>query len=153
RNKEKAKADPLTKTAHRYAKKVQMWFKRHQKAFVEKEDELNRKLRLSLPQVDPEAEADRIRDAVEVIRWYEYFIAAKLYRATSKEDDDFGDPDVVAAFAHDANGSAKIALIAIDRSIAAWSLICEEFPDHADKLLDMLALLTRLRRATERRYP
>ncbi len=58
-----------------------------------------------------------------------------------------------AAEESDANGSAKVALIAIDRSIAAWMRMRPHLPDRADELLDVLVMLDRLRRTTETQFP
>jgi len=53
----------------------------------------------------------------DVISWFHFFIAAKINRAlTIWPDDDLED----GAMASDSNGSAKTALLAIERSHAAW---------------------------------
>src|SRR5205085_1111029 len=66
-------------------------------------------------------------DAVEIIGWYHMFIHVKLCRALHglADDEDFeqlldqdGKP-----FPKDSDGSAKIAIIGIERSFAAWSII------------------------------
>ena len=49
--------------------------------------------------------------------------------------------------------SAKVALIAIDRSIAAWGQIYKHFPEHTNDILDILVHLDRLRRKTETTFP
>jgi hypothetical protein len=53
----------------------------------------------------------------------------------------------------DADGSAKIALIAIDRSIGAWAILHREFPDREDETLKILAELQRLRNFLECEFP
>ena len=53
----------------------------------------------------------------------------------------------------DAHGTAKITLIAIDRSLAAWSVLYAEYPAHEDKTLSMLIHLDRLRRSLEVVFP
>jgi hypothetical protein len=121
-----------------------------------------------------------VSDAVDVIRWYQLFIAVKLMRALSggdrvgdedfddadeflsfdltsptEEDDEDVDYDAVIARASrmDANGSAKIALVAIDRSIAAWSALQISLPEKANTIKPLLIGLDRLRRSTEARFP
>ena len=54
---------------------------------------------------------------------------------------------------NDSNGSAKIALVAIDRSIAAWGVLYAQLPDLEDSILDILSHLERLRKALERAKP
>ena len=98
---------------------------------------------------DADAEIDLIA-AVEVIRWYQFFIAAKVFRALIGSDDelrdvyDQGDAQVNPAQT-DANGSAKIALIAIDRSFSAWRIMQGCVPDKKDSISPMLAALETLR--------
>ena len=55
------------------------------------------------------------------------------------------------AMPKDSDGSAKIALIAMDRSISAWAGLRETLGD--DSVLDLLVQLTRLRRETEALFP
>ncbi len=73
-----------------------------------------------------------IGDAIEVIRWYQFFAAAKVYRAlmgledkiiegASAVDDAIKDNELdedelqFGGGGNDSDGSAKIALIAVDR--------------------------------------
>jgi hypothetical protein len=53
----------------------------------------------------------------------------------------------------DANGSAKVALISIDRSIAAWSQMSRHFPERDDEILNIVLHLDRLRRKAETTFP
>lgn len=73
------------------------------------------------------------------------------------ELDEEVDPEFEQALAEaecsDSNGSVKVALIGIDRSIAAWTRLRAHLPDRADELLDVLVRLDRLRRATEAQFP
>ena len=98
---------------------------------------------------DADAEIDLIA-AVEVIRWYQFFIAAKVFRALIGSDDELRDVydqgDAPGNPAQtDANGSAKIALIAIDRSFSAWRIMQGCVPDKKDSISPMLAALEALR--------
>ena len=53
----------------------------------------------------------------------------------------------------DSNGSAKIALIAVDRLIAAWSILMEKMTDHEDEILKFLISLADIRKQTELTFP
>jgi hypothetical protein len=53
----------------------------------------------------------------------------------------------------DCDGSAKIALMAVDRSIAAWATLRKAVADEADTILDFMVLLDRLRRGMEKAFP
>jgi hypothetical protein len=92
-----------------------------------------------------------LQEPVQVIRRYQYFIYPKIVRAVegrlSGEDPSGGDLEA------DACGTAKVALIAIDRSLAAWSLLYEEYPVREDSTLSILLHLDRLRRSVEVVFP
>jgi hypothetical protein len=91
---------------------------------------------------------DQLLDAMETVEWYRYQIGVKLMRALSGETES----ERLAA-ADDASGSAKVALIDIDRSLIAWTKLRARFRDEDDAILDMLVLLDRLRRAIETEFP
>jgi hypothetical protein len=90
----------------------------------------------------------RFYEAIEVIYFYNFFISAKIFRALTGIDD--FDPREIQT---DSNGSAKIALIAIDRLIAAWSVAMENMKDHEDEILKFLINLAELRKQTEFSFP
>jgi hypothetical protein len=92
-----------------------------------------------------------LEEAFEVIQWYQYFIAAKIVRAVRgkvEEEEEIGDE-----FGRDSDGSAKIALIAMDRSIAAWAVIRHYDTRRDETVLDIIAFLDRLRQALEKMFP
>jgi hypothetical protein len=147
---ERARNHPLVRSAETYAAIVDDWFEQHEVQVEQKAEELNSELRLGLENLDPEAEAVEIGDAVDVVRWYQYQIAVKLVRALARDD---GNELTAEIARHDANGSAKVALLGMDRSLAAWSILGRAFADEADSLLDLMVRLDRLRRGTEAALP
>jgi hypothetical protein len=56
-------------------------------------------------------------------------------------------------FPSDSDGSAKIALIAIDRSIAAWAMIQHYMVDCGQEVIDTITFLDGLRQAVEETFP
>ena len=88
---------------------------------------------------------------IEVTRWYHYQIHVKLRRAIHGKLEDDDEPD--DEFPKDSDGSAKVALIGLDRSIAAWGKMLSFFPDKEDETFKLLVLLERLRRITEKEFP
>ena len=56
-------------------------------------------------------------------------------------------------FPKDSDGSAKVALIGIDRSIAAWGMMLSLFPEKEDETFKNLVLLEKLRKMTEKEFP
>jgi hypothetical protein len=90
-------------------------------------------------------------EAIEVIRWYQYFICAKITRAVRGKVEDEEERD--DEFPSDSDGSAKIALIAMDRSIAAWAMIRHYDADGAEAVVDLISFLDGLRQAVEKTFP
>ena len=93
----------------------------------------------------------RLNDCVEVIRWYQTLIYVKVCRAFSSLVEEEDDQRIAAT--RDSSGSAKIALIALDRSLAAWTALREMFPEETDSILEILVHLDRLRRAVKKKFP
>ena len=151
---QKAKADSheLVIAAICYGKMVNDWFESEYLSFKQKEDELNTLLKIGLDKDSLHADADSIQDAVEVIRWYQHQIEVKLKRALAQDDlFDAGKEDTILR--NDADGSIKVALIGMDRSIGAWGKLREHFSERTDSILDILLHLDRLRRRTEELFP
>jgi len=88
---------------------------------------------------------------VEIIYWYHHFIYVKLMRSVHGT---LGDtPEILEDFPKDSDGSAKVALIAIDRSIAAWGHMHTYFAGHQDHILSIMMQLDGLRRRVEKIFP
>ncbi len=138
-------------TAKEYVNLVTDWFESAEDLFMEKEIDLNKKARLDLPNENPDKEAAAILDAVDVITWYLHFIQVKLMRALHGELEER--LEILDDFPKDSDGSAKVALIAIDRSISAWGKMMNYFPDQEDELLNILVKLEQLRRNSEKVFP
>jgi hypothetical protein len=123
---------PLTKAAKKYANVASDWFR-----------ELDQTIQSE--KVDP--------DSREVIQWYQYQIAVKTMRALSgRNDEPEADPEL-AEHPKDSDGSAKVALIGIDRSIAAWRLMQLSLPEHTDSVVPLILQLERLRNRVEKHFP
>ena len=134
-----------------YGETVKNWFDSAEDLFEKKADDLSLQVRLDLPDFSPAQEADSLKESVDVIRWYQYFIYVKLVRAiTGTLEEGSEDLDAIA---EDANGSAKVTLISIDRSIAAWGQMSRHFPEREDDILNIVVHLDRLRRKTETIFP
>jgi hypothetical protein len=107
---------------------------------------------LSLGSVDfakTKEQTDRIKDCLAVIQWYEGFIHVKFMRALMGKTDMEGDESAPSDF----NGSAKIALIGLERSMQAWAYLFELIPDGEDDFLKILAMLDRMKRMATKEFP
>jgi hypothetical protein len=149
--KDAVRRHPLTVAGMAYIKLVNAWFKRNEARFKDKGDELTTLARLELAEQDPERDAEAIIDAVEVIRWYQHLIAVKLMRALGR--DELEEELAAEGFPKDSDGSAKVSLLGMDRSLAAWGVLREQFSEEGDAILDLLVHLDRLRRAAEKEFP
>ena len=159
---EDAKQHELSLSARRYAEMVQRWFTKEFAVEEQVHDDTAGKSKNMEDDID-------VTDAIEVIRWYQFFVAAKVFRALmgfeeriAKDDlatDDIftgtelGDEDQLDIIGDDADGSAKIALIAIERSSSAWRVIHSSLPDKADSIRTILVELERLRQTAELTFP
>jgi hypothetical protein len=157
----------LSELARQYAATVQEWFAEEFVTEQNVHDDM-------MVDADDAPEIDVAR-AAEVLRWYQFFVAAKVIRAlmshtrsdhspvrTAAGDDPFaeafaedeGNFDAAGDYAQeDGNGSAKIALIAIDRSMAAWHAMEMCLPGKSDSIAAVVADLERLRWLLEVEFP
>lgn len=148
---EESEKHPLVASARNYADKADRWFEENEDLIQFKAKEFQESISLDLPKDNPIERAFELQDVIEIIRWYQYLISAKLFRAVSGKYNyhDFeGDP-----VQNDSNGSAKIALISIERSISAWARMYNQFPESEDKILELLVNLKQLFKVAEKEFP
>ncbi len=147
-----AKNKALPRAAMAYVKGVDRWMESAAPAFREKGVELETEARLEVG--DPHGDAAKLTDFIEVIRWYQSFIYVKLCRAVgSRAEEQIARDAALGAFPKDSDGTAKVVLVALERSIAAWAGLREMLPEQGDAVLDLLRQLARLRATTESMFP
>ena len=134
----------LARAGKKYANAASDWFR-----------EFDQTMEISSPRAtDADREQlEQLEDAREVIQWYQYQIAVKTMRALSCRDDGWEDDPEMADFPKDSDGSAKVALIGIDRSIAAWRLMQLSLPERVDSIVPLILQLARLRQRVEKHFP
>jgi hypothetical protein len=125
---------PLARSGKKYANSASDWFR-------------------SFDQATPNEQSQQLEDAREVIQWYQYQIAVKLMRALSCRSDGWEDEPEMADFPKDSDGSAKVALIGIDRSIAAWRWVQLSSPECMESIVPLILQLGRLRQRVENAFP
>jgi hypothetical protein len=128
-----------------YASSVTEWFKEFDQTIAVSD----------LPETDSDSEqAAQLQEAREVIYWYQYQIAVKTMRALSSREDELEEGEYVAEVARrDSDGSAKVALIGIDRSISAWRIVQLCVPERAELVVPLILQLEKLRSRTEKQFP
>ena len=95
-------------------------------------------------------EAKELNDVIAVIYWYQDQIHEKISRGLHGIFDDYEEDEDSPK---NSDGSVKVGLIGIDRSIAAWGKMRSIFPEKEDEILELLLQLERLRRYTEKVFP
>ncbi len=141
-----------TNAALTYSHMVDEWFNNELRLPLQHVRNLERRVEKALTSVaSAKGELVRLNDCVEVIRWYQAFIYVKLCRAFMSFVEE--EEDGALAATRDSSGSAKVALIAIERSLAAWVAMREMFPEETDSMLEILVHLDRLRRNVRRKFP
>ena len=140
----------FTRQIGQYPKAVLQWLrsKEIEEQFSDKSVQLQQLQEIGVGTI--EAEVEEIQNALKIIRWYMHFIGAKIQRALSQSEYTWGEEDVIQ---NDSNGSAKIALIAIQRSMGAWEILRSHFPDMADDLIDFLVMLEKIKAQLTHLFP
>ena len=131
-----------------YGTEAKKWLEQNQAWLSEKERELQATVNLG---IDQRMTIRQLSEAIEIIQWYNFFIGPRIGRAIRGLHERVA--DVQDLVQNDANGSAKITLIAIERSLAAWEILRSHFPERTDDLLDLFRLLASLRRETLKLFP
>ena len=136
----------LARAGKKYASDVTDWFKELAEMITARD--------LPPDQQDLE-QSDQFEDATDVIHWYQYQIAVKSMRALSSrssEVDEMDDPNS-DLYPKDSDGSAKVALVGIDRSISAWRMMQLALPERAETTVPLILQLERLRQQVEKEFP
>ncbi|PYJ01161.1 MAG: hypothetical protein DME25_18740 [Verrucomicrobia bacterium] len=147
-----ARHRPLARAARDYGFAVQKWCQESGGLFKAKGVELEQQARLEIGR--PLAEAEEIHELLDIIQWYHLFIHVKLSRAieSQAEEEMETDPELKSLM-NDGDGSAKIALIGMDRSLAAWTGLRAHFMEQEDAILDFQLQLARIRQQAEKLFP
>jgi hypothetical protein len=97
-----------------------------------------------------ESHLNLIGDAMEVVEWYLFFIPGKIKRSLQDQMDDFWNqfPEEERSDL----GSAKIAILSIERSIEAWATIHKFFPKD-ERIVELVANLEKLRSGMVEVFP
>ena len=140
----------ISHTSKSYAKSVDQWFNSNEYLFLGKEAEVNR-IRIISSQRNPIQEVRAINDATEILRWYQWQIHVKLQRAvhsaTTEESLEFEE------LPKDSDGSAKVALVGIDRSMSAWKVLLTAFPRQAGSIMSLIKILGHIKKGLETQFP
>ncbi|TCJ13247.1 hypothetical protein EPD60_12685 [Flaviaesturariibacter flavus] len=140
---------PLLEACTEFADTVELLFA-DLEAWDSQGRELARAAALGIKTIDEGlAEIELLADCRHVLGWYQYFIGVKFRRALhgrySHDEEDMG-------LQCDSNGSAKVALLAVDRSRLALTTLLRLFSNE-DRILGLLGLLGRIERLGREAFP
>jgi hypothetical protein len=146
---------PLPKMAIDYMHRVQAWLKAADPDLKGLAQDWLEAAKVPDQDSDFEELARSVGDMIEVITWYHTFLYPKIGRALhSIFELRAGDRGILAkSDQYDANGSGKVVLIAVERSIAAWIFLREQLPKQEDAILSILVLLGRIRNGIHEEIP
>ncbi len=140
--------EALNQLSKQYHQIAGAWLKTNNKLLEQKEIELRQKNRLG---INIKKELEDINNALEYIHHYLFFIAAKVRRAFNGLHDQSIMKE--SQIQNDSNGSAKIAIIATERSLGAWEIVRQSIPESEDELLDILSMLSQILRGMKGEFP
>jgi hypothetical protein len=146
----KSQNNPIIKLAREYGLFTRKWLKT-QPGMMAKLERLKEEITMGVEsQEGVRTQTETIKDCLAVIQWYNTFIEVKFMRALSgKIQNSFPDED----FPRDYDGSAKIGIIAIERSMQAWARLFDLLPDQEDDFLRALSLLEKIKSAALAEFP
>jgi hypothetical protein len=152
RHREQSREHPIGRLSWEYSEASVAWLK-SQPGMLVKLEELKDGLNMGIESVNAaKTTMAVIKDCVEVVQWYMTFINVKLVRAlTEKMDYDGWEEE--NGLQCDFDGSAKIAIIGIERSLQAWIKLFEILPDQEDHFLKVLAMLEKLKDMVIKEFP
>ena len=148
------KSHLLTHLCEQYQKTVLPFFEKQiSQELVDKTRELVSHLHIGIKtEEDVVYTMAGLGDCEDIIQWYVFFIDAKLQRALNGKME--GESwETENGYQKDSDGSAKIAIIAIERSIGAWIRMYELLPLAEDVALKSLSLLSRLKQKAIEEFP
>ncbi|NHE59156.1 hypothetical protein [Cyclobacterium plantarum] len=141
---------PLMKKSMDYLELSGEWLEKGQ--VKDNTDKIFQEVNLGIKSMqEGEREILLLRDSLEVIRWYQPLIAAKCHRALLGKEDEYNKH--FAEEERDYNGSAKIARIAIERSMRAWASLLGFFEEEESAIFRILASLQQAQQVLERAFP
>ena len=147
-----AKNHQLSKLCNEYQQVVTPFVKKN-KPVDDKTQELMEYVRLGIKtEKEMKAVTHDISDCFDIIQWYLFFIGAKLQRALNGklEGESRG---MNNRFHKDSEGSAKVTILAIEKSMTAWTRLYEIIPSIEDEALVALSLLSRLKKKALEEFP
>ena len=143
----------LAKASGRYAIEAANWFASNRNQFDGLDTTVFEFVESQEVTEIPGKQREPLRESLETISWYQYFIKVKLMRALQSRERESVQGFETALGWPDSDGSAKVALIGMDRSVKAWESISQFFSASDPSIASILLQLLRLRKRAEKEFP
>jgi hypothetical protein len=103
----------------------------------------------------PKVHAVSAAEAFDVIGYYHLLVMVKLSRALKWDelDEEMAQDPEMAGMPRDQDGTAKLVLILLERSILAWAVLSLHEAEHREAALSAMLTLHRLRAGVEKEFP
>jgi len=140
---------PLMKTANGYLNMARKFLEKIRETIQKEGVDLTRRI-----EIIPSAKGDMVTfkeiiSCYEVISWYHTLLPVKIRRALKSKMECQADESSQS----DADGSAKVAYIAITKSMNALKIIYDWDEDLKDSALTLLVEIEKLRKAVDKEFP
>jgi hypothetical protein len=153
KNEEESAADEIEEEVHPLVELSGLYFTNASELLKKLED----KYHFYVKQLEniKDQERRKIHEQVEIFGWYHAFIGAKVSRAvngkisSSKEDDE----EQKEFEEYDMNGSAKVAMISIERSINSLNALYNLLPEFTGEISELLVKAGKLLNGVEKEFP
>lgn len=144
-------AQPLSVMGSTYLDLVRAWNRPREASFMARGVQLHPRMGMGIPVVQRTPEVLVLSEALQEVLWFHTMIHVKIQRALhgKLEADDEEDN----ALQSDWNGTAKVCIDGVDRSMIAWDTIVELLPEEADDALPIRELLRRMRQELDAVFP
>jgi hypothetical protein len=98
---------------------------------------------------------NKLFEEFEIFVWFHSLIVAKVKRAVSGKIEMLkdNDEDMICIREYDMNGSAKISIIALEKTIKALNKLFDRMPEFKDEISSLLVLAGELLNMTEGEFP
>jgi hypothetical protein len=150
---ERVRNHAIVKAGHAYTALVGAWFDAERTALMTRADQWIARVDRGEADDALVTEAVQVKEALQIIEHDRWFITPKLSRALLGREWEKAFPEVAPdPVQNDSNGSAKVALISIGRSEAAWRRLAEWMNGSATAML-LAETLAQLRTRVDVEFP
>ncbi len=149
----KAAQHPLTKAASDYSTRAYQWFKQREGTLKQHYNQTTKEFRVTCQGITDKEVLQKLTGAVEIILWYEFQLSIKIKRAFTSLNQEEAEPEFFEGIQKDSEGSARVALIGINRSISSWSYLLHHLETERESIRPMIKTLMQLKMKMEQNFP